>query len=642
MGFNWGDALGIALPLVGEMLGGPLGGAAGGALGTMFENLADRGWNGIDWAEVGIGAVGGLVGGALGGRFASNALKNLGKEAAAGAFKTKAYTLMYKGLPLKPWPGSPYKSLTSGLTASGLTYGATSQWQTLRGVDVAYVGDATGTDFPTYDGTKFLAVPTEVEAARKDQAIQLADSMVAAVELAGTGDLSALRLTSGSIDMPRHESGIVDADRLGEQLNLTAEQLQSGDPAVQTAVDDAKQITEQYRQEIHDLVTQFNEEARTAPADGQSVDESYAALVAGANDALEQTISAASGGDDEAADAITALTDKISELESTIGTLKSAVEESAANRFGDPVATPYLPGPPIAEPNANSAATEKLSGSSAAGRAGASPAAAASTGQPNPMAGGNSADALAPLLSMLQNDRARAGIPDDMRDRVGHSDPRAADGSGLGYAPTVPASSSGTPPRPNPAVPPAHAGATGNTANAAKPVAASTVAPTAGRGLTSDPDGGVIYVFPDGRTQRVALVVARALDVAFGNKAETNAHAAYAATTARLPEDARDAARLDPYQLVTGDVAAWDQASAIVVVFGAAAGGTLEVVVDGEMKPFIAEMTGTRTAFGNFVGFVRPQGIEITRARTNVLAEPTPSPSSGFAAVTAQPHLGAA
>ncbi|MBF6224137.1 hypothetical protein IU470_03235 [Nocardia abscessus] len=140
----------------------------------------------------------------------------------------------------------------------------------------------------------------------------------------------------------------------------------------------------------------------------------------------------------------------------------------------------------------------------------------------------------------------------------------------------------------------------------------SSTQPTVAPGRTPGADGSVIYTFPDGRTQKVSAMVAQALDGAFGNASGTDAQKAYEKTPAKWSDKKQIGDRVDPYQLMTGDVATWDKRTAILVVFGSEEGGTLEAVVNGELKPFTPEMTDSAGEFGQFAGFVHPKGIELT------------------------------
>ncbi|WP_454199638.1 hypothetical protein [Nocardia sp. Marseille-Q1738] len=155
----------------------------------------------------------------------------------------------------------------------------------------------------------------------------------------------------------------------------------------------------------------------------------------------------------------------------------------------------------------------------------------------------------------------------------------------------------------------------------------SSTQPTGAPARTPGADGSVLYTFPNGKTQKVSVLVAQALDAAFGNKSGTDAQKAYEKTSVKWSDKKQIGDRVDPYQLMTGDVATWDNGTAIVVVFGAEEGGapdggTLEVIVNGELKPFSALMTGDggkvpempdfAEKFGQFAGFAHPKGIELT------------------------------
>ncbi|MFI5715840.1 hypothetical protein [Nocardia sp. NPDC051750] len=128
---------------------------------------------------------------------------------------------------------------------------------------------------------------------------------------------------------------------------------------------------------------------------------------------------------------------------------------------------------------------------------------------------------------------------------------------------------------------------------------------------TPGADGSVVYTFPDGRTQKVSPMVAKVLDKAFANIKSTDAQEAYADTEAKWTDRKEIGTRVDPYQLMTGDVATWDDRTAVLVVFGSAEEGTLEVVVNGELQPFTPEMSDSTGEFGQFTGFLHPPGIEV-------------------------------
>lgn len=127
---------------------------------------------------------------------------------------------------------------------------------------------------------------------------------------------------------------------------------------------------------------------------------------------------------------------------------------------------------------------------------------------------------------------------------------------------------------------------------------------------TPGEDGGVEYTFPDRPPQTVSPTVASGLDAAFANIKGTDAQEAYADTDAKWTDPEKIGARVEPYLLMTGDVATWDERTA-VVVFGVGEEATLEVIVDGKLVPFTPEMSDSAGEFGQFTGFRHPPGIEL-------------------------------
>ncbi|MET8877275.1 hypothetical protein [Nocardia sp. NPDC004604] len=173
--------------------------------------------------------------------------------------------------------------------------------------------------------------------------------------------------------------------------------------------------------------------------------------------------------------------------------------------------------------------------------------------------------------------------------------------------------------------------------NTGPPANSSSSQPTTGMpGRTPNSDGTVVYTFPDGRTQKVSVTVAQALDAAFGNASGTDAQAAYAKTPAKWSDKKQIGTPVDPYQLMTGDVAIWDGRTAILVVFPSDDGGTLEVVVSGQLKPFTPEMSDNAGEFGQFVGFNHPRGIEAAAPEDHDQGKMSGMP------VTGDPSAGAA
>ncbi|WP_067670629.1 hypothetical protein [Nocardia miyunensis] len=170
-------------------------------------------------------------------------------------------------------------------------------------------------------------------------------------------------------------------------------------------------------------------------------------------------------------------------------------------------------------------------------------------------------------------------------------------------------------------------------------------------------DGLVDYTFPDGRVQKVSPVVANALDAAFANQAGTDAQAAYAQganTPAKWSDPKQIGDRVDPSQLMTGDVATWDSNhTAIVIVWGSAQGGgsgssdgsgqdgSLQVIVDGQQKDFTPQISGKAGDFGNFSGFAHPHGIEASASNDGSGAHALPATGDPTGGQTPQPAAAA-
>ncbi|RDI54557.1 hypothetical protein [Nocardia mexicana] len=148
---------------------------------------------------------------------------------------------------------------------------------------------------------------------------------------------------------------------------------------------------------------------------------------------------------------------------------------------------------------------------------------------------------------------------------------------------------------------------------------------------TPGPDGLVPFTFPppDSRTVRVSPVVKQGFEVAVADTSGTNAQAAYANTPAKFTDTKHAGAPIDPSQLMSGDIAQWENRTALVVKFDkgtepgtgdgamdAAAGGgePPEVIIAGKPQKLrsedMATMSDEAGEFGAFVGFKHPRGID--------------------------------
>ncbi|MBF6074586.1 hypothetical protein ACWEPH_12670 [Nocardia beijingensis] len=166
------------------------------------------------------------------------------------------------------------------------------------------------------------------------------------------------------------------------------------------------------------------------------------------------------------------------------------------------------------------------------------------------------------------------------------------------------------------------------TQHAAAPASATSAQPTAAPGRTPGEDGSVVYTFPNGKTQKVSVTTAQGLDAAFGNHSGTDAQKAYEKTPAKWSDKKQIGQRVGDFQLMTGDVATWTNSTAILVVWppedGGAEGGTLEVIVKGELKPFDPKMPEIASETNSFEGFAHPNGIEVTAPADGAAPQTTP------------------
>ncbi|BDT94843.1 MULTISPECIES: hypothetical protein [Nocardia] len=170
------------------------------------------------------------------------------------------------------------------------------------------------------------------------------------------------------------------------------------------------------------------------------------------------------------------------------------------------------------------------------------------------------------------------------------------------------------------------------TQHATAPTGTTSTQPAVAPGRTPDADGSVTYTFPDGRTQKVSAMVAQVLDAAFGNHASTDGQKAYEKTPAKWSDKKQIGQRVGDYQLMTGDVATWTNSTAILVVFPSDQGGTLEVIVKGELKPFDPKMPEIASETNTFEGFAHPNGIEVTAPADGGAPSGTPGSADQSAA----------
>ncbi|MFJ9370085.1 hypothetical protein ACIRRA_37485 [Nocardia sp. NPDC101769] len=142
--------------------------------------------------------------------------------------------------------------------------------------------------------------------------------------------------------------------------------------------------------------------------------------------------------------------------------------------------------------------------------------------------------------------------------------------------------------------------------NPGTPPSAASVMPA------PDADGGVLYTYPDGKSQRVCVTVWKALDAAFHNPTVLDARQAYDKTSSSWSDDKHIGDPKDPYELITGDVVVWQDPPKTAIVRrlgGAGDDDQIEVIVDKRVQTYAEEMSDSTGSFKGFGGFARPRGI---------------------------------
>ncbi|MBF6496064.1 hypothetical protein [Nocardia cyriacigeorgica] len=167
-----------------------------------------------------------------------------------------------------------------------------------------------------------------------------------------------------------------------------------------------------------------------------------------------------------------------------------------------------------------------------------------------------------------------------------------------------------------------------NSGATAAPGAGTPPPPGPAAGPVPNDKGLVEFNFPGRPPLWVSPVVHGALTAAVANKKGIDAKAAYANTPAKWSDDKTIGLRIDPSQLITGDVASWKDGTAIAVVWkneggagavpvadgaGPPAGGaegTLEIVANGELQAVTGDIMKEDGPYGTFNGFFHPNGID--------------------------------
>ncbi|MEU7632220.1 hypothetical protein AB0C34_19870 [Nocardia sp. NPDC049220] len=451
--------------------------------------------------------------------------------------------------------------------------------------------------------------------------------------------------------------------QVSDSLKKAFGSLYAADLKVKKKVEDAKLKSDEAQKYVSDLIDALNTQAATPPQDPMSEDEHVMTYItAGMNASVKIMTDANTAMEKTAKDIDKEAEDK--SLKERVANLEKAQKDPrlTPDNIGQPPGTPP-PGtnPPVVDNSTLPPAWEDLTNpettpddvlstdeldnsglggpsSNGMGNLGNTPDVTAPPVTPpvqpasamSPM--GSGMDMMSSMLPMMMQQAMMRNMADqDLNNRRAELDPRRFDEEVAPVVPPAPAPAVAQPAVAQPAVtaPASHSGPP-STGTGGQPV----VTP----GRTPGADGSVVYTFPDGRTQKVSVMVAQALDGAFGNASGTDAQKAYEKTPAKWSDKKQIGDRVDPYQLMTGDVATWDKRSAILVVFGSDEGGTLEAVVNGELKPFVPEMTDSAGEFGQFAGFAHPKGIELTAPKD----ESVPSTMPGAAdqsVTTAMPAI---
>ncbi|MEV6325752.1 hypothetical protein AB0M45_31985 [Nocardia sp. NPDC051787] len=478
------------------------------------------------------------------------------------------------------------------------------------------------------------------------------------------------------VTMGEARSSMFDAYmQVNSKLSASFDALQAQDAKVEEKVESSDISAETARGYITTLINDLNTAASTPPADEINEDQHVMQYIAAGMDASVTIMTEALDEQEEHGDDIDEQTAMTEELLERI----KALEEAVANPAGTPL--PLEPGdydlndPGLSDPFApgeidmgdlglddigtDGSLTPDDSGlgsqtpgpSDGLGNVPGTTTPTTPAMQPAASPMGSGMDMLGPLMQMMQQQAMMRNMADqDLNNRRRELDPDRFEDEIAAVAPppvTAPVTAQPAAVQQSTTAPATHHGQPTGTTSSTQPTGAPTRTPGA--------DGSVVYTFPDGRTQKVSVLVAQALDAAFGNKSGTDAQKAYEKTSAKWSEQKQIGDRVDPHQLMTGDVATWDKGTALVVVFGSQEGGapesgTLEVVVNGELKPFSMLMTGDggkgsemsdfAEKFGQFTGFAHPKGIELT-APADGAAPPAMTGSADQSANAAMPVVAA-
>jgi hypothetical protein len=451
-------------------------------------------------------------------------------------------------------------------------------------------------------------------------------------------------------------------------MNQMADGMTTTDKNIVTLVQKQSKFQSDAQTTINAVVDQLSEQASVKPPGYEN--DYVTGYLADGQTAYDKAYTQLTGSTGGNADQITALTDEVNALKAQLAADEKTIKglSSQSSPGSSPTSSPYDPTPAtqisstptssattpysgytpistgISDLGSTSSSTDPYGTGTGTGTTGTSTdpygtgsgtdtgstATPASYGASTPSSSGTDLSSLMSMLPMLMEMMQNRQMTDPNQNTDPYAnDPYGRYGQYPEYAQAQPAQQQTQPAQSTPQSAPATQGPTSG-ATSDQP------ANNAPAGRTPGPDGTVTYTFPDGQTQKVSVTVAKALDAAFGNQKDTDAQAAYAGTSAKWTDKKQIGTRVDPYQLMTGDIATWENATAIVRVMGSGTDGTLDVIVDGQLKPFAPDMSGAAGEFGEFTGFQHPNGIEVGNATD------TSGTGSGTAAVPGDPSGGAA
>lgn len=421
-----------------------------------------------------------------------------------------------------------------------------------------------------------------------------------------------------------------------EAMNKSLEKLVVNENAVLPLLQKAAPIVDEFKEKLRIAVGDLNESARRAPAQGVIEDNWVMSYITESSDAVTKCISdaqyelraAAEGLNSDAApttssstpdSAIQQILDNQKELKEKQDAQDAALAELTRQRIqandqqnngtdqnGDNFDDLFGKNKSVEDTTDTKGTQPDLTDQTGTGSnpttTGGNPTGAGSNPAPvnessipanSGVGGGSGFDPSSLLMSMLPSMLMNRNN-DDYGNRYNGIDPERYDRNQQPLLPIQANPAVNTPQAPS-AAPvaantntPAQAAPANNTPAAAPPPA-----------RVPGPNEGVDFTFPDGVTQRVSYTVKLALDAALGNHAGTDAQAAYAQTGAKWADSKQIGKRVDPNEVMTGDVATWSdlERTAIVRKIGSGMDATIDVIIAGGLLPLHDVLSGGSAVF---------------------------------------------